>query len=200
MYEANNIPFPFWGAETISKTGRDPLAVQNSSVVIYDNMIKGITNVTERIRYNGFFCWLLTFIAERLFATNPSKIDNLKEQITYLRRGELLLAYSMQYNYSQVNGVSGSIFAQNNINSEDLNIAEGADIENRSKGIRIYWQNRLGIFGQYYIGVLTQLKLIYLPDANHQTYRVTSEGLKLCELYRQSLTKAQEGMPFPLGK
>jgi len=194
MYEANNIPFPFWGAETISKTGRDPLAVQNSSVVIYDNMIKGITNVTERIRYNGFFCWLLTFIAERLLATNPSKIDNLKEQITYLRRGELLLAYSMQYNYSQVNGVSGSIFAQNNINSEDLNIAEGADIENRSKGIRIYWQNRLGIFGQYYIGVLTQLKLIFLPDANHQTYRVTSEGLKLCELYRQSLTKAQEDM------
>lgn len=29
MYEANNKPFPFWGAETTSKTGRDPLAVQN---------------------------------------------------------------------------------------------------------------------------------------------------------------------------
>lgn len=95
MYESSNKPFPFWGAETTSKMGRDPLAVQNSSVVIYDNMIKGVTNMTVRIRYNGFFCWLMTFIAERLQATNPSKIDNPKEQIKFIRRGELLLAYIM---------------------------------------------------------------------------------------------------------
>ncbi|MBR1387900.1 MAG: hypothetical protein IJ553_05815 [Alloprevotella sp.] len=191
MYEASNKPFPFWGAETNRKTGRDPLAVQNSSVVIYDNMVKGVTNMTVRIRYNGFFCWLMTFIAERLQATNPAKIDNPKEQIKFIRRGELLLAYAMQYNYPLVNGVSGSIFAQRNINAEVLNLAEGADIENKPK---VYWQNRLGVFGQYFIGVLTQLKLIFLPDANHLTYRVTSEGLRLCEIFRQSLSKKQEDL------
>ncbi len=51
MYEANEAPFPFWGSETKTKGGRDPLAVQNSSVVIYSNLITGITNVTGRIRY-----------------------------------------------------------------------------------------------------------------------------------------------------
>ena len=191
MYEANNLPYPFWGAETTRKTGRDPLAVQNSSVVIYDNMVKGVTNMTERIRYNGFFCWLMTFIAERLQATNPSKIDNPKEQIKYIRRGELLLAFSMQFNYPLVNGVSGSIFAQRNINSEVLNIAEGADIENKPN---VYWQHRLGVFGQYFLGVLTQLKLIFLPDANHLTYRVTAEGYKLCKFFRQSLSVKQENL------
>ena len=191
MYEANNIPFPFWGAETTRKTGRDPLAVQNSSVVIYDNMVKGITNMTVRIRYNGFFCWLMTFIAERLQATNPSKIDNPKEQIKYIRRGELLLAYSMQFNYPQVNGVSGSIFAQRNVNSSLLNLAEGADIENKPK---VYWQNRLGVFGQYFLGVLTQLRLIYLPDANHLTYRVTPEGYKLCQIFRRTISEEQENL------
>lgn len=191
MYEANNIPFPFWGAETTRKTGRDPLAVQNSSVVIYDNMVKGITNMTVRIRYNGFFCWLMTFIAERLQATKPSKIDNPKEQIKYIRRGELLLAYSMQYNFPQVNGVSGSIFAQRTINTSILNLAEGADIENKPK---VYWQNRLGVFGQYFIGVMTQLRLIYIPDANHLTYRVTAEGHKLCQIFRQSLSKEKEDL------
>lgn len=191
MYEANNKPFPFWGAETTRKSGRDPLAVQNSSVVIYDNMVKGITNMTVRVRYNGFFCWLMTFIAERLQATNPSKIDNPKEQIKYIRRGELLLAYSMQFNYPQVNGVSGSIFAQRNFNSSILNLAEGADIENKPK---VYWQNRLGVFGQYFLGVLTQLRLIYLPDANHLTYRVTAEGYKLCQYFRQSLSPEQENL------
>ena len=189
MYEAIQLPFPFWGAETTRKTGRDPLAVQNSSVVIYENMVKGITNVTERIRYNGFFCWLLTFIAERLQASNPSKTDNPKEQIRYIRRGELLLAYAMQYNYPLVNGVSGSIFAQSHMSSNVLNLAEGADIESKQK---LYWQNRLGVFGQYYKGVLSQLKLIFHPDSTHKTYRVTSEGLKLCNLFRQSLTDKQE--------
>jgi len=191
MYEAMQLPFPFWGAETKSKTGRDPLAVQNSSVVIYENMVKGITNVTERIRYNGFFCWLLTFIAERLHASNPSKINNPKEQIKFIRRGELLLAYAMLYNYPQVNGVSGSFFAQRHMSSNVLNLAEGADLESKQER---YWQNRLGIFGQYYKGVLTQLKLIFLPDSTHKTYRVTSEGLKLCNLFRQSLSDEQEDL------
>lgn len=189
MYESVNKPFPFWGAKTSSKTGRDPLAVQNSSVVIYDNMVRGITNMTIRIRHNGFYCWLMTFIAERLLATNPSKVDNLNEQIKYMRRGELLLAFSMQYNYPEVNGTIGSIYAQNNISPKILDLALGADLVNKPK---VYWQHRLGGFGQYYLGVLTQLKLIFLPDNNHLTYRVTDEGFKLCEIFRQSLTKEKE--------
>ena len=92
MYEANIAPFPFWGSKTNSKGGRDPLAVQNSSVVIYTNMITGITNVTGRVRYNGFFCWLLTLIAKRLGQIDITKIDSPTEQIKLIRRGELLLA------------------------------------------------------------------------------------------------------------
>lgn len=191
MYEANINPLPFWGAETTSKSGRDPLAVQNSSVTIYENMVKGVTNMTVRIRYNGFFCWLMTFIAEKLMETNPSKFNNLNEQIKYIRRGELLLAFSMQHNFPQVNGVSGSIFAQKKINNEILNLAEGADFDNKPD---VYWQHRLGIFGQYFIGVLTQLKLIFLPDSIHFTYRVTPEGLSLCDIFRQSLSNEQQDL------
>ena len=76
MYEPNETPFPFWGSSRNTKGGRDPLAVQNSSVVIYTNMITGITNVTARVRYNGFFCWLLTMIAEHLGKIDISKIDS----------------------------------------------------------------------------------------------------------------------------
>ena len=192
MYEPNVTPFPFWGAETITKTGRDPLAVQNSSVVIYDNMIKGITNVTTRIRYNGFFCWLLTLIAERLEASEINKIDNQKEQIKLVRRGELLLAYSMQYNFPQItDGASGAIYVRRNFNTEKINLARGADIENKPT---VYWQNRLGVFGQYYIGVMTQLKLLYMPDASHDTYRVTKDGLRLCNIFRKSLSKQDEDL------
>ena len=153
-------------------------------------MIKGITNVTTRIRYNGFFCWLLTLIAERLEATEINKIDNHKEQIKLIRRGELLLAYSMQYNYPQVtDGASGAIYVRRNFDTDKINLAHGADIENKPN---VYWQNRLGVFGQYYIGVMTQLKLIFMPDASHDTYRVTKDGLKLCNIFRKSLSKQDE--------
>lgn len=195
MYEAFDAIEPFWGAETTRKSGRDPLAVQNSSVVIYVNMISGITNVTSRVRYNGFFCWLLTFIAERLQQTSPSKIDNPKEQIKYIRRGELLLAYAMHYNYPQILGVNGSIYTTNHFSDNKLDIAAGADIDYKQKKEQgLYWQNSKGVFGQYYLGVLTQLQLIFIPDAGHKTYRVTPKGLALCKAFRKSLTEERENL------
>ena len=193
MYEANIAPFPFWGAKTVSKGGRDPLAVQNSSVVIYTNMITGITNVTVRVRYNGFFCWLLTLIAKRFEKIDISKIDNPTEQIKLIRRGELLLAYIMLDSYPEVTGVSGSIYSQNHFNDETINLAWGTDFENK-KQHRIYWQNPWGIFGQYYIGALSQLSLIFFPGGEHKTYRVTEEGLGLANIYAESFTKEVEDL------
>lgn len=183
MYEPNETPFPFWGSSRNTKGGRDPLAVQNSSVVIYTNMITGITNVTARVRYNGFFCWLLTMIAEHLGKIDISKIDSPSEQIKLIRRGELLLAYIMLDSYPKVTGVSGSIFAEKKIDEDIIDLSLGADYKNKPK---IYWQNPNGIFGQYYIGVLSQLKLIYIPSGNHKTFRVTRDGLTLANIFSES--------------
>ena len=171
--------------------GRDPLAVQNSSVVIYSNMVKGITNVTIRARYNGFFCWLLTLIAERLYKINPELIDNPDEQIKYIRRGEILLAYEMATNYPQVGGVSGSIFVQKHLSDEVIDLAKGADL---GKKTDVYWKNSRGVFGQYYVGVMTQLMLIFQPDSRHKTYRVTSDGKKLGMIFGNSLSAEQRDM------
>ena len=101
MYEVNKtMPLFFWGKEPSTRMGRDPLAVQNSSVVIYSNMVRGITNVTARVRYNGFFCWIISFIAERLNKINPNLNYTTDELIRYIRRGELLLAKNITYTFS----------------------------------------------------------------------------------------------------
>ncbi len=191
MYKATDVVVPFWGAETTKKSGRDPLAIQNSSVVIYVNMISGITNVTTRVRYNGFFCWLLTFIAEKLQSLNPSKTDNPNEQIKYIRRGELLLAYSMHNNYPQVIGVNGSTYTAGHFEDDIINVSVGADIENKPY---VYWQNTMGVYGQYYLGVLSQLQLIFMPDSHHRTYRVTPKGYALCNAFRRSLSQDEEDL------
>lgn len=66
MYNTDDKVKPFWAEFSSTAGGRDPLAIQNSSVVIYSQMVVGITNVTNRIRYNGFFCWMLDTISKNV--------------------------------------------------------------------------------------------------------------------------------------
>lgn len=184
MYEVNMIPNPFWGEDRNIKGGRDPLAIQNSSVIIYSDMVSGITNLTLHIRYNAFYCWLLTLIAKNVGNEN---IDSHKLQFKYLRRGELLYAYMMHFNYPDVTGSAGSTYAYNNDEGEVLNLAVGADIENKNSEKGTYWKNPLGIFGQYYMGAMMQLRLVCPPDSTHSTYRPTPDGVRLQEIYSRAI-------------
>ena len=59
------IAIPFWAEGRDFIGGRDPLGIQNSSVSIYSTLLPGLNNVTERLRYYGFYCWLLTCMEDR---------------------------------------------------------------------------------------------------------------------------------------
>ena len=184
MYDVDTSVLPFWGEDRNVKGGRDPLAIQNSSVIIYSDMVSGITFLTLHIRYNAFYCWLLTLIAKNVGNEN---IDSHKLQFKYLRRGELLYAYMMHFNYPDVTGSAGSTYAYNNDEGEVLNLAVGADIENKNSEKGTYWKNPLGIFGQYYMGAMMQLRLVCPPDSTHSTYRPTPDGVRLQEIYSRSI-------------
>ncbi len=188
MFTVEEKAYPFWGHFPSASGGRDPLAVQNSSVVIYTSMIEGITNVTLRVRYNGFYCWLLNLIGRNIFEIDASLVDSKASQMRFLRRSELLLAYIMTNipEFQNVTGVSGSIFAQNHPSIDGVfDLAKGADVEN---GIaNTYWRNSMGIFGQYYVGVLMQLGLVCPPDSAHHTYRATTDGDKLADAFSSNI-------------
>lgn len=47
---------PFWAKSADFIGGRDPLGIQNSSVSVYTRLLPGLNNVTERLRYYGFYC------------------------------------------------------------------------------------------------------------------------------------------------
>ena len=55
---------PQW-TEYQTKSGLDPLGVQNSSINLYQRFLPGISNVTLRIRYYGFYAWLARVYAEQ---------------------------------------------------------------------------------------------------------------------------------------
>lgn len=187
MYKVDEEPIPFWAEFSSVAGGRDPLAIQNSSVVIYSQMVVGITNVTNRIRYNGFFCWIIDTIAVKI-----KKRNSLQEQIRYLRRAELLLAYVMVKNFPEVTGVSGSTYASNNMDTI-IDLSKGADWEFKQKGEKVYWQNPQGVFGQYYSGVTRVLNLINHPSPHQELniYTLTENGRKLAEVFKENISEKE---------
>jgi hypothetical protein len=182
MYIAEEVIEPFWAEYSTEASGRDPLAIQNSSVVIYSKMIVGITNVTNRIRYNGFFCWIFDTIAK-----NIKKRNSLPEQLKFSRRAELLLAFIMVKNFRGITGISGSNYAVNNLRSR-LSLKRGADWENKSEGgSGLYWRFKAGIFGQYYSGVMRDLNLINHPKDELNIYTLTKSGSELAKAFENNI-------------
>jgi hypothetical protein len=182
---------PFWAEYSSAASGRDPLAIQNSSVVIYTKMVVGITNVTNRIRYNGFFCWVFDAILQ-----NIDKKNSLQEQIRYSRRAELLLAYMMVKNFEGITGVSGSAYAANNLDTV-ISLKNGADWESKKEdGPGLYWKFKLGVFGQYYSGVVRDLNLINHPNAqlDLNIYTLTEMGKELARAFEKNIPKEERDL------
>lgn len=182
---------PFWAEFSSAASGRDPLAIQNSSVVIYTKMVVGITNVTNRIRYNGFFCWIFDTILQ-----NIDKKNSLQEQIRYSRRAELLLAYMMVKNFEGITGVSGSAYAGKNLNTV-ISLKNGADWESKTEdGPSLYWKFKLGVFGQYYSGVVRDLNLINHPNAQLELniYTLTEKGKELAKAFEENIPKVERDL------
>lgn len=183
----NENAIPFWGANSKLAGGRDPLAIQNSSVIIYTSMIPGITNLTSRVRYMGFYCWLLNRLLKELERKGETKLSK-KNQISHLRRSELLLAYITYANYQSIDsslatGVGGTQYAGKHFEKFCAGV-------NLKKGEKAYWKNSLGIFGQYYVGVMLSLGLIANPDDEHSWYRCTSIGDSLGEAFEGNVTES----------
>jgi hypothetical protein len=181
VYNNEEITEPFWADYPSSASGRDPLAIQNSSVVIYTKMMVGITNVTNRIRYNGFYCWLLQLILQK------TKVKgSVNEQIQFIRRAELLIAYMMVNEFPGITGVSGSLFASKNV-GEHINLSDGADWGAKIPGHVLYWTFKGGVFGQYYSGVVRELGLINHPSTQLNIYTVTNNGMALANHFDSNL-------------
>jgi hypothetical protein len=150
-------------------------------------MMVGITNVTNRIRYNGFYCWLIETILQ-----NISKRNSYVEQIRYLRRAELLLAYMMVKEFPETTGVSGSAYAGKNMKAK-INLRNGADWEAKKEdGHDLYWKFKGGVFGQYYSGVVRELNLINHPQGDINIYTTTDKGKQLGIAFGKNIPKAEQ--------
>jgi len=191
LQKGNSIS-PFWGENINLITGLDPLGLQVTSEATYATMLPGLSNLTNRLRYYGFYCWLIDFYFKR------EKKGNQTEQYRFIRRAELLIAIIMQTERKHVMQITGSNFASTLINdaSNVFDLKAGADKDRGSE--RSYWKYPSGAFGQYYFGAMQALALTvrYENDEGDIIFNVTQphpkqkvSGKQLADAFEESLTE-----------
>jgi hypothetical protein len=184
-YTAGKMIEPFWAENSGFVTGRDPLGIQNSSITVYGRLLPGMTNLTQRVRYYSFYCWLL-----KEYDNLPQKSEKkiLKHQYNFVRRAELIIAFLMVNKFADEQSVIGSDYAKKHIDDVYLkkfyNIQDGADKLNSTKKGEVYWDYVSGALGQYYAGSLISLDLIETVD---KFFHIKNRGLELAIAFEKSV-------------
>lgn len=174
VLDKNLYRIPFFGEKMRFIRGLDPLGLQLSSQRAYSYLLPGLNNVTGRIRYYSFYCWLLNEYSIRNGSTNPA------EQKRFIRRAEYIIALCSQF--GNIEGISGSTYAKNIVETAvtEFDLQEGTyNPDGSTDGT--YWKYSFGIFGQYYLGSLRQIGLVSERDIHAEVYARTSkrEGIKV---------------------
>ncbi|NRD19519.1 hypothetical protein HNV08_05630 [Winogradskyella eckloniae] len=150
--QTNQVKAPYLGKPHYPITGLDQLGLNITSERIFECLLPGLNNVTQRIRYYSFYSWFFQWYAAHIGSTS------VKQQNSYLRRAEFILALISAHN--QKGGVPGITKAQHiyEISDEVIELKKGTQEGDTSVGS--YWNNSRGVLGQYYISSVKQLGIL----------------------------------------
>jgi hypothetical protein len=154
-----------WVKRPHQAKGQDPLGVQAPCINIYQQLMPGITNVTDRARYYSFYPWLV-WAAEQ---TQSSR--TVDEFVDWIRKGDCLFTM-IAVRHRLVSGdddvlrhdarLIGTQTLRSVVaavdGSEPIDLSVYATREDGDPNR--YFKNRLGGLGQYYLGTLTELGLM----------------------------------------
>jgi hypothetical protein len=153
------IAYPDW-TEYKKKSGLDPLGMQNSSINLYQRLLPGISNVTLRVRYYGFYAWLASIYAHRIGDTNP------KTWQKFVRRAEAVYALAAQRRGNEA-GMAGVQWAQRKLDADEQPVVEfSRDADPGGDGTP-YLQQPWGVYGAAYGSQLITIG-IYAAVKGHQ--------------------------------
>ncbi|WP_354675280.1 hypothetical protein [Cupriavidus alkaliphilus] len=144
--------------------GLDHIGTQGPCILIYSQLLPGITNVTDRARYYSFYPWLILSYAER-----DNRRENFNAFLDAYRKADCLFTMIAE-RHAQVMGDDAARHGPAMVGRDTLSdavklIGEGHPIRlstyaTREDSRERYFANRLGGLGQYYAGTLTQLDIL----------------------------------------
>jgi hypothetical protein len=168
---------PQWTSK-VDKRGLDPLGMQNSGVVLYQALLPGISNITLRMRYYGFYCWLSETYAQRGVTTD------FELWRRWVRRAEAL--YSLvSANAGGEGGVGGVDWAGKRLalNEKIIDFAEAAS---NDANVTRYLLQSLGVFGAAYYTQMVEMGLF--EEGPNGIQRLTADiGVAAARAFRASI-------------
>lgn len=182
---------PYWCEEPSLTPGLNQLGIRNVSEQLFTVLLSGLNNVSLRIRYYSFYCWII----KQFYEGKQTVID--KDFNIFIRRAELLVAL-INATHSDHSGIPGINFAAEKVDSgvDYFSLKEGADI---GLGKNTYWANSGGILRQYYAASLVEMGLIGQNEKYTSIYNITKgegyiSGLMLADRFAESI--GSEGDSF----
>jgi hypothetical protein len=152
--------------------GLDHLGTQAPCILVYSQLLPGITNVTDRARYYSFYPWLIWSFDKRF-----PKADYAKFVETY-RRADCLFTLIAERHARCTDGVAerhGTAMVGRNAlvpalteleAGKPLALSSFSAQESKTR----YFKNRMGGLGQYYSGMLADLEILEARPGKWITY------------------------------
>lgn len=167
-----------WVAPPSASGGLDHLGAQAPCILIYGQLLPGITNVTDRARYYSFYPWLIWSLDQRF-----PKADE-EAFVEWFRRADCLFTLIAEHHArskSEASERHGAAMVgrqklvaavQRLMTGAALTLTDFTDTESSL----CYFQNRFGGLSQYYAGTLIELGMI--DGTKKPWYRYSSEAGK----------------------
>lgn len=174
---------PFLSEHKSLTVGLNQLGMRNIGEQLFGALLPGLNNVSSRIRYYAFYCWLFN----HFYSVEEKERAHENIYRPFLRKAELLLAL---INHDRL-GIPGVTYANNAFAKEMtvFSLIEGTDGETQ------YWKNQWGIFAQYYVQSMVDMGLIHaIPNEEGKAssmYNSTETGKDLGHIFEQSIGNAQ---------
>jgi hypothetical protein len=151
-----------WVSPPLSIGGLDHLGTQAPCVLVYSQLLPGITNVTDRARYYSFYTWLIWSIAQRFPAADAD------EFVEYYRRADCLFTLAAE-RHSQTTDRDSERHGVAMVGR--VKLVPALDLLKKQTKLRLstysdrdsalrYFQNAMGGLAQYYAGTLAELNLL----------------------------------------
>ena len=151
-----------WVSPPTSIGGLDHLGTQAPCVLIYGQLLPGITNVTDRARYYSFYPWLIWSFEQRY------PLDDEARFVEYFRRADCLFTLiserharrtdhdNERHGIAMVGRVQLTLALDRLESGEPLRISQYTAQDSPFR----YFKNPMGGLSQYYAGTLSDLKLM----------------------------------------
>lgn len=184
-----------WLERPTARVGLDNLGAQQPCVTIYTHLLPGITNVTDRAAYFGFYPWFIRAFSFRYPNATQSEFRDA------LRRADCLVTliaerHAIQCDDPDAGAHGATCPGRQKLSPAAIEISNGSefrlsDFADRSEeNPKRYFKNPLGGLGQYYLGVLRDEHQILIGDSKRGVNYTTEYGDPLADCYSDGLNEA----------